>query len=182
MLIQHFYSDPHFGHPNILKYTSRPFANTDEMDAAFIARYNERVQPGEVVLWCGDCSFDLRNFPSILRQMNGHKILIRGNHDKSKGVMAKMGFDVVLDELVLRIGRRTCRVSHYPYAGSSKRGDRVDERYLNRRPPRHKGEVLIHGHTHSPHRRDGNMVHVGVDAWDYRPASMVEVEALVLEV
>lgn len=182
MLIQHFYSDPHFGHPNILKYASRPFANTDEMDAAFIAQYNARVQPGEVVLWCGDCSFNLRAFPAILRQMNGHKILVRGNHDRDKGYMARVGFDLVLDEMVLRIGRRTCRVSHYPYAGSTHRGDRPDERYLDRRPKRNKGEVLIHGHTHSVHRRNENMVHVGVDAWDYRPASMAEVAALVAEV
>lgn len=182
MLIHHFYSDPHFGHHNILEYSNRPFSDTKEMEEVFIERYNAHVSENDVVLWCGDCSYRLQELPEILSRMNGRKILIRGNHDKASGYMAKLGFDLVMDELVLHIGNRTCRVSHYPYAGTSYIRGKKDERYLDRRPQRQKGEVLIHGHTHSGKQRDGNMIHVGVDAWDYRPASFAEVAALVAEV
>ena len=56
------------------------------------------------------------------------------------------------------------------------------DRFMNRRPPRIKGEVLIHGHTHQPRRRDGNQIHVGVDAWDYAPVPLAAIEALIREV
>lgn len=182
LIIHHFYSDPHFGHTNILEYANRPFSDTKEMEEVFIERYNDHVDQNDVVLWCGDCSYRLQELPEILSRMNGRKILIRGNHDKAAGYMAKLGFDLVMDELVLHIGNRTCRVSHYPYFGANSFGGRVDTRYPDRRPKKHKGEVLIHGHSHSQKRRDGNMIHVGVDAWDYRPASFEEVAALVAEV
>lgn len=182
MLLNWFYSDPHFGHASIIKYCDRPFRDVEEMEKVFIERYNDHVDQNDVVLWCGDCSYRLKELPEILSRMNGRKILIRGNHDKAAGYMAKLGFDLVMDELVLHIGNRTCRVSHYPYAGAGHIGGKKDERYLDRRPQRQKGEVLIHGHTHSKKRRDGTMIHVGVDAWDYRPASFEEVAALVAEV
>jgi len=40
---------------------------------------------------------------------------------------------------------------------------------------------LIHGHTHSTERRDGQAIHVGVDAWDYKPATFDEIVALMKE-
>jgi calcineurin-like phosphoesterase family protein len=183
MIINHFYSDPHWGHTNIIKYSSRPFSNIAEMDAELIRRYNECVQPHEVVLWCGDCTYySPSKFAGILEQLNGSKLLVRGNHDKPASTMAQIGFDFVVDELTIYIGGRTCTVNHFPYAGTEHHRGGKDDRYLDRRPKRRKGEVIIHGHTHSPKRRDGNMIHVGIDAWDYRPASMVEVEALVAAV
>ena len=48
-------------------------------------------------------------------------------------------------------------------------------------PRNGKQEFLIHGHTHSTERRDGQAIHVGVDAWDYRPASFDEIVALMKE-
>lgn len=182
MFIHHFFSDPHFDHANVIKYANRPFADVAEMNQALIDNYNAHVKPDETVLWCGDCSYKLNRFAEILKGLNGHKILILGNHDESAGKMARLGFDLVLDRATFFIGGRTCIICHYPYAGSPGRGQAVDTRYLELRPPRVKGEVLIHGHTHSRLRRMDNMVHVGVDAWDYRPASFAEVEALVREV
>ena len=36
-------SDHHFGHRNIIGYCDRPFADTDEMNAAMVARWNDGV-------------------------------------------------------------------------------------------------------------------------------------------
>jgi len=182
MLIDHFYSDPHYGHQNIIKHAFRPFTSMEQMTLEFIQRYNAKVGKDQTVLWCGDCSFRLNEFADIMTQLNGHKILIRGNHDKSAQVMASFGFSLVLDEATLQMGGRTCTVSHFPYAGSEHARGGVDNRHLDRRPTRRKGEVLIHGHTHSKTKRHNNMIHVGVDAWDFAPASFAEVEELVRSV
>jgi calcineurin-like phosphoesterase family protein len=179
-MISHFYSDPHMGHLNIIDYAERPFYFIDQMDEALVSNYNEMVGPDDAVLWLGDAFFyPFEKAKKLLAAMNGTKILILGNHDRSRSSMSKLGFSLVLKEAVMHIGGRTVRLSHYPYAGSAGRGKGKDDRYINRRPVRKKGEVLIHGHTHTNRKVYENQIHVGVDAWDYRPVSYKEVESLI---
>ena len=188
----HFYSDPHFGHHNIIRFSDRPFKDVDDMTEGLIARYNEVVAPNEFVLWCGDASMKISvpQFREIRDRLNGDMGLVRGNHDpKSISKCLNMGFDFVVEEMFLRMGSRVCRVKHYPYALSPQqkrylieRGHHIDDRYPDLRPPRVKGEVLIHGHTHQSHKVEGTMVHVGVDAWDYRPVPWTQVADLVSQI
>lgn len=174
-----FYSDPHFGHANVIGYCKRPFSSPDEMRAAMVARYNDVVGPGDWCLWLGDCflGYGEPEARALLSEMNGVKALVLGNHDKSKAWMARVGFVFVVDHLQMHIGGRKVLACHYPYADAVEGGP--DPRYLDRYPARQKGQVLLHGHTHSARRRHGATVHVGVDAWDYGPAPFAEVEALV---
>jgi len=109
-----FYADPHFGHSNILKYCVRPFGTVDEMNGELIDRYNNVIEDDDTVLWLGDCFFH-GTYDGILEELNGTKILIIGNHDRSMAAMAKLGFALVLQEAVIDIGGVTCRVNHYPY-------------------------------------------------------------------
>lgn len=76
------WSDIHFGHGNIIKYCDRPFASADEMNETMIANHNSVVKPEDLVIWVGDVSF-MREEPTneILKQLNGDRILIIGNHD-----------------------------------------------------------------------------------------------------
>jgi calcineurin-like phosphoesterase family protein len=183
-MIDHLYSDPHFGHANVIKYSRRPFYTVDEMNSELIRRYNVVVKPSDVTVWLGDCFFTNEGTAmTILASLNGRKILVMGNHDRSKSWMARIGFDLVVErEMYLHIAGRHCRLTHYPYAGTASAEERDEgtrERFQDRRPPRVKGEVLIHGHTHSDKRLHENMVHVGVDAWSYAPASIAEVAELV---
>ena len=175
MIIDFFTSDPHYGHRNIIQHCQRPFADVDEMNRELIKRYNDRVGTNDVVLWCGDCFFCRVTVANdIMSQLNGKKLLVRGNHDRGAASMSKLGFDLVLDECIIDIDDQTVRIKHYPYAGST-----PDTRYLDRRPPKIKHEMLIHGHTHSSEKMNGKQIHVGVDSWDYAPASFDEVRELV---
>jgi len=181
-MLHAFYSDPHFGHDNIRlpEYADRPFSSVEEMDEALVTNYNEVVGPTDTVLWCGDAFFRFSTTPQrIMPRLNGYKVLVLGNHDRSPRTMLRVGFDLVLREAFVQVANRVCRVSHYPYAGSPGRGKAVDDRHAKRRPPRVKGEVLIHGHTHSKRRIFENQIHVGVDSWDFRPATFGEVGELV---
>lgn len=175
-MIDFFYSDPHFGHKNIIAYTGRPYRSVHEMNVDLCERYRAAVGESDAVLWLGDCSFQKAEvFAGVLASLPGKKLLVRGNHDRSAAKMASLGFDLVMEECITHIAGRVCRVSHYPYFDPGK----PDLRHPDRRPRRQKGEVLIHGHTHSRRQRDGSMIHVGVDAWGYGPAAYADVERLV---
>lgn len=182
MKIKAFYSDPHFGHKNIIRYCNRPFADVNHMTEELIKRYNEAIGPEDAVLWLGDCAFcSTGRFKDIMDRLNGSKLLVIGNHDRSPAVMASAGFDLVMEECFMVIAGRTCRIKHFPYVNAEPLECQVADRYADKRPPRVPGEVLIHGHTHQSTSLVGNMVHVGVDSWDWRPAPYEEVARLVAQ-
>ena len=77
-----YISDTHFGHKNVLKYDNRPYFTVAEMDADLIRRWNNAVKPTDTVYHLGDFSWlKPAEESEILQQLNGTKILIRGNHD-----------------------------------------------------------------------------------------------------
>jgi calcineurin-like phosphoesterase family protein len=187
-MITHFYSDPHYGHKNIIEFCERPFRDVEHMQREMITKYNEVVTDDDVVLWCGDSAMGhapLVRLEHVLNQLNGRKLLVLGNHDKKPEQMLAVGFDLVVDQMFLRIAGRRCRVIHYPPAWAdvphhNSKHDGTD-RYASVRPPEVPGEIIIHGHTHVKHQREANLIHVGVDAWDFAPASLHEVEDLIAE-
>ena len=80
-----FTSDNHWGHKNILKFCpdSRKFSSVEEMNQAMITRWNEQVKPKDTVYMLGDVFFYRpERALAIMRQLNGRKHLILGNHDK----------------------------------------------------------------------------------------------------
>lgn len=180
-MFDHFYSDPHFWHSRILELADRPFLSVEEMNATLIEAYRQRVKPEHVVLWLGDCAFGgVALLRDILRELPGKKVLIPGNHDLSRSERSflRAGFDAVVPSAKLLMGERTVLCSHYPYSD----GLRANQSGHGNEPVRKKGEVLLHGHTHLQRKRDGNMINLCVDAWDWRPASRGEVESLVASV
>lgn len=183
MIPDWFTSDLHFGHANVIAYSNRPFSSVQEMNRELVRRYNSLVSPRDTVMFVGDVFFlSVEEAKTVLASMHGRKILVRGNHDKSAAAMARVGFDVVVDSATLELSGHTVRVSHYPYRSQAHPGDfeKVTKAGLEF-PVRRPGEALIHGHKHSTNRREGRAVHVGVDAWDYYPASRYVVMELVRE-
>jgi calcineurin-like phosphoesterase family protein len=79
-------SDTHFGHAGVCRFLRddgtklRPWDNPDEMDEEMVKRWNERVKPTDKVYHLGDVVIN-RKALSIMRRLNGDKVLIRGNHD-----------------------------------------------------------------------------------------------------
>lgn len=184
-MIDFFYSDPHFAHKNIIQHSSRPFSSVEDMHQFLIDAYRRTVGPNHMVLWTGDCSWDFDLLKLILSDLPGRKGLVRGNHDKSSQKMATVGFDFVVDELVLDLCGVPGLVSHYPPKNAKDVNRAYDIRYLDRRPVPQKGTVVIHGHTHESaaiFKNDNGgyqkRIHVGVDAWDFSPAPFSSVVAL----
>ena len=108
-----YISDTHFGHKNILKYDNRPYFTVAEMDADLIKRWNNAVKPTDTVYHLGDFSWlKPAEESEILQQLNGTKILIRGNHDyKPTAEWA----EVLLFAEIVDNGRHVI-LSHFPIA------------------------------------------------------------------
>lgn len=187
-----FTSDTHFGHANIIKYCERPFSDYEAMDSALIKNWNRTVGETDVVYHLGDLALGPSDrWDGILKSLNGYKVFVVGNHDRIFGAEKERQrlkwdekyhewFDEVYENyegLVLSDGT-VVNLSHFPYDGDSHDGDRYSEFRLA-----DNGVPLIHGHTHASFVVDGHkarasrskagtkMVHVGMDAWHYKPVS-----------
>lgn len=163
------------------------------MDEEIIRRWNEVVEPEDIVYHLGDIAMGtiVDSLPKVAR-LNGYKVAVLGNHDRPFMRMNKSDeiqwweryeefFDVVWNWYGIYIteGEEVFRLSHFPFTGDHT----PEDRHVEHRPV-DSGIPLIHGHTHSTDRltfsaKGTPQVHVGQDAWDYRPVSLGDVLHLI---
>lgn len=79
-------SDSHFGHANILTFRRengsllRSFSSCEEMDEHMVSCWNAVVRPQDHIYHLGDFAVKSAGL-GIAKRLNGHKRLVRGNHD-----------------------------------------------------------------------------------------------------
>lgn len=185
--MRYFTSDTHFGHKNIIEYCGRPFKTVEEMNQTMIDNWNALVKPEDTIYHIGDVSFMKQEESyKVVHQLNGHKILIRGNHDRGIGAMKAMGFDEVYDQLQIEINGETLWLAHhpYPYIEYDPYIEDHDDPDAHHYQIRDEGQPkddfktwLLCGHVHQSWRtkqfkgRKNGMINVGVDVWDFKPIS-----------
>lgn len=165
-----FISDTHWGHKNIIKYSNRPFKSVEEMNHTLIANWNKVVGPKDEVWHLGDFAFmkyeDLKN---VVRQLNGIKRLILGNHDKTiilnRDNFLKSGlFASIQNYAEVHTERQMIVLFHYGMRTWNKA---------------HHSSIHLYGHSHGGLPPFGRSVDVGVDCKEitpeYRPVSIDEV-------
>ena len=115
---KNFYiADLHFGHFNIIRYDNRPFKTVEEMDNTLIKNWNKAVTNEDYVWILGDISWhDDKKTAEIFKQLNGTKILIKGNHDSIKrGFELVKCFTSIQDYAELYLDKKNKVImSHYP--------------------------------------------------------------------
>lgn len=114
---KNFYiSDYHFGHYNIMRFDNRPFSSVEEMDNALIDNWNSVVGKDDTVYILGDfCWLKEDRWIEILNQLNGNKVLIRGNHDlKYMSQRLRNMFQDVKDYKEVKDNGKRVLLSHYP--------------------------------------------------------------------
>ena len=198
-----FSSDTHFCHG--LVAGKRGFASSAEHDDEVIRRWNSVVRAEDMVWHVGDVG--LGNDTQVLERasrLNGRKHLVPGKHDRcwpghtdSRKHQRRWleVFESVQAFARVRLGARMVLLSHYPYEGDHTDEDRATQYRL-----RDEGRWLLHGHLHQQRRLGpdpryltmmnpldgsglvsprGREVHVGLDAWDLRPASEADVIGVI---
>lgn len=190
-----FTSDSHLGHRRILELgEGRPFSDIEEHDSAIASRWSSVIGPEDTVFHLGDVVLgDWLAGLGLLRGLNGHKLLVPGNHDRvfsrEKPQRREVGlreysktFEKILpEEITVDLAGTVFKVSHFPITEVYISG-RAD-RYADCRPM-DDGTPIIHGHTHQAMtitRTSQNTVQVsvGVDANDWTPVNALAIlEAL----
>lgn len=152
-------SDTHFGHRNIIKYCDRPFNSVTEMDNALIDNWNKKVRNGDRVFVLGDftLSLNVSYINYLLNKLNGHKILIRGNHDSRK-VLKSEKWALIRDVYNLRYKGYNFWLSHYAH----------------RAWPRNCG-FHLYGHSHGNIGEYPKSLDVGVDCWNFNVLNINDV-------
>ena len=174
-----FTSDTHFGHAKIIEYCKRPFSSVEEMDEILIQNWNKTVSKGDTVYHLGDFCWRKQKSPKwYWDQLNGNKILIKGNHDRHCFKELRFEPDSIMEVKISRMQRLT--LCHYPMQSWN---------------ASYYGSYHLHGHTHNldseyyfnprllpSGSRFGLMsqrLNVCVEKTDYRPINLEEVESLI---
>ena len=130
----YYIADMHFGHKNVLRFDKRPFADTDLMDEVLIHNWNERVTDEDTVYVLGDAFWkNEESSVKIIQRLNGHKHLIRGNHDRVHGRL-RFHWESIEQYAEINDGNTLVIMSHYPIMF-----------YKNQ----HYGSVMLYGHVHN---------------------------------
>ena len=163
-----FTADTHFGHGNIIEYANRPFKNADDMNAALIRNFNQRVKPDDLTFFVGDFCFksgtNCEKAPFWLNQLNGQKVMVRGNHDNNNSTKT------IIDCLHLTFAGQRFNVCHKPehanydfpvnIVGHVHQAWKIQERTMPWLEGTEKKTILIN---------------VGVDVQKYYPITLDEV-------
>lgn len=191
-----FTADWHIGHANSIKFDNRPFKDLDDMHRYLIRNYNAQVPENGICYFLGDIGTHSSELTkNIISQLNGTKVIIVGNHDKSSNALYLMGFDVVLNNATIYVQGERVTMSHCPLRGvfredvsdmhGGKEGDMWHGEHKNQAfSVENEGQFHLHGHIHSPNSGKSTRIlnrqyDVGVPANGYKPVPMSTIESWI---
>lgn len=129
-----YIADMHFGHENVLRFDDRPFSEIGQMDETLIQNWNARVADDDTVYVLGDAFWkNEESSVKILQQLNGHKHLIQGNHDRVKGKL-RLYWESIAQYAEINDENRLVILSHYPMLFYKSQ---------------HHGAAMLYGHVHN---------------------------------
>ena len=169
----YYTADLHFGHDANIGKSARPFLTVDDMEIILIKNWNSVVSPEDTVYIVGDFISRSRKPPEYyLRQLNGKKHLVVGNHDAPWMKHCKLNewFESVGEIAEVKDGNKRIVMCHYPmveWSGSK------------------RGSIQIYGHVHNRKenptfqilRKLKRAYNAGTDINDFMP---VKLEQLIV--
>lgn len=164
----YFASDYHWGHKNVLEYDKRPFESIEDHDKHIVECHNKIVRPTDHFWFLGDLSLgDMKEAELLLRDMNGIKHFIKGNHDHNEtidiykrcGIYHGEQITIVIDGQKIILNH--CRMYVWPNS--------------------HHGSWNIHGHSHGTLDKApwGKSIDAGINIRDYHPLSYPDISSLM---
>lgn len=172
-------SDTHFWHDNIVTYCGRPFEDGADMTEKMIGLWNERVGADDEVYVVGDFILgDPKLTEETLMRLNGHIVLVRGNHD------TKAKLDVYArhpDKIEVR------DMAYIPYKGVwfvLCHFPLTNPEFLAMVQQNNSEVVVVHGHVHNKmpfYTKEYHSFNVSADVVDFRPVPLHHLWELVRE-
>lgn len=110
-------SDTHFFHSSIIKSCNRPFNSIEEMNEVIVSNWNKTVTSWDTIYHLGDIALkgSALEQKTILKRLNGNKILVKGNHDsRSNTFYQDAGFIDIHKHLILPYKDYTFLLTHIP--------------------------------------------------------------------
>lgn len=170
-------SDTHFNHGNIIKYSSRPFTNVDDMNNYLLNEINKRVMPNDILIHAGDWLFGPDKINNLIKFRNRiacqNIYTVWGNHDR-------------------QIRREQSVRDCFVWTGSkleewfNKKYFTVDHYSCNVWDESHKGAYHLYGHSHGtlPDNPNSQSFDCGVDTdlfghEKYTPYSFEEIDHIM---
>lgn len=164
-----FTADTHFNHANIIKYSSRPFKDVEEMDSTLIENINNCVNPNDTLYHLGDFAWSwglttaefmekAQNYRNSINCRNVH--LITGNHDPRY-------HDGRINKSFAKIFQSSCELKNIRFTvNGEKRSAMLCHYSMTVWDNSHYGRWNLYGHSHYmlPDNPDILSIDVGVDA------------------
>jgi calcineurin-like phosphoesterase family protein len=187
-----FTSDTHFQHKKVAGIRDYGSEQVNLHDIGIIDVWNSFVRPDDFVWHLGDVFLgDWKSGLTIVRQLHGRKHLVSGNHDRvwsgnDHAIVRRFMpeylsvFETIQPFAKIKVGPKPSAIlSHLPWFGAGEGDRELEERYSEFRLHDLGNRWLIHGHTHSDKKLDGDRsIHVGWDAW-HRPVRLEEIRELM---
>jgi calcineurin-like phosphoesterase family protein len=152
------WSDLHFWHKNIIKFSERPYDNLEQMHEHLLLNHNDYVDKDDIVIWGGDVGFGGTGvINEMLAEYNGYKILIVGNHDFNGKKLRKLAFDETHLVYTIETPEVSMLFTHYPMYN-------IPKPWVN-----------IHGHLHAfpnPVSNHPRHVNINCEVHGYKPVSL----------
>lgn len=177
----YFTSDTHFCHENIISYCDRPFMNTLMMNENMVSNWNEKVDENDTVFHLGDLGYTADTY-DFLRELNGNKILVMGNHDYS---LSRKTIEEIFDKVhedVVTLCIKDGNEGHRRHGDSAEfiKGHLINNDYIeidmtHKPHDRRKNKFTIVGHVHDDWKFLPNQLNVSVDVWDFEPIKLNKV-------
>jgi calcineurin-like phosphoesterase family protein len=169
-----FTSDLHLNHNKIIEYAKRPFPDVFTMNREIITRWNGRVKEEDDVYILGDVGMgDKAEVVEMLYELHGNIFLVPGNHDV--GLMSIQRFR---DRFVWI--RSLAEISIPTDPADKKKHQRITLCHYAMKVwnKSHHGAWQLYGHSHGNLRDDphSRQLDVGVDCWDFYPASFAQIQ------
>ena len=156
-------SDSHFSHHGVCVFTNwqgkmRPWDDPLEMDEALVANWNAVVRPQDKVYHLGDVAMK-QQAVAVVGRCNGHKRLVRGNHDTFATKLYMRYFEEIYGSRVFD----NLLMTHIPVHPES-----IKPQWTN-----------LHGHVHNnvpPDYYGVKYLNVSIEYTEWRPLALEEVK------
>lgn len=138
-----YISDLHLNHSKIIEFSpNRMGKDSEEHDELLIQEWNKYVSKRDKVWVLGDVAFGLKGLEKVKR-LNGHKDLIRGNHD----MLSTKTYLEYFNQVYGIVKDRGLWLSHAPI-----------------HPNELRNKINVHGHVHNETIPDSRYINVCVES------------------